>query len=430
MELHELTASAAARAIREGRISSEALIRSCLERIAEREPEVKAWLHLDPALSISYAREADKRSPMGPLHGIPFGAKDVIDTVDMPTSQNSPIYQGHRPAKDAACVSVLRSVGAVLLGKTDTNEFAAGGRNAATRNPVNLEHTPGGSSSGSAAAVADLQVPIALGTQTGGSHIRPASYNGLFALKPTWGSVSMMGVRPYSPSADTLGWFGRCVADLVLVASAFRLEDVDTMRPAKIGDIRVGVCRSPAWSHIEPAGERALTIAAGRLQAAGAKVRDYELPALFDDLSPALKAMRRMEGRATFLDLYLSNRRQLNELFVEHCEDNLGLTSRDLLAAYELAESCRLQFGTLFSDIDVLLTPAAPGEAPKGLKSIGDNAFNSIWTGLHAPCLAVPCVQGPNGLPVGVQLVAPRHRDAALLSIGLALETCLTESGL
>ncbi|OYW15201.1 MAG: amidase, partial [Sphingomonadales bacterium 12-62-5] len=188
MEPCFLTAAEAAAQIRDGKLTSETLIRSCLARIEARDPQVKAWLHLDKAKAIAAAREVDKHPVKGPLHGLPFGVKDMIDTADMPTTYNSPVFQGHRPARDAACVGVARLSGAIILGKTDTVEFAAGGRRAATRNPKNLAHTPGGSSSGSGAAVGDRQVPLAFGTQTGGSHIRPASFNGIYGLKPTWGS--------------------------------------------------------------------------------------------------------------------------------------------------------------------------------------------------------------------------------------------------
>jgi Asp-tRNA(Asn)/Glu-tRNA(Gln) amidotransferase A subunit family amidase len=206
MEPCFLTAAAAAAQIRAKTLTAEALVRSCLERIERRDADVRAWSYVDPAHAIAQARELDKRAPMGPLHGLPFGVKDVIDTADMPTGQNSPQYVNHRPAKDAGCVAVVRHSGALILGKTDTVEFAAGGRKALTRNPHNPAHTPGGSSSGSGAAVADFMVPLAFGTQTGGSHIRPASFNGIYALKPTWGAVSREGAKLLSAYCDTVGW--------------------------------------------------------------------------------------------------------------------------------------------------------------------------------------------------------------------------------
>jgi Asp-tRNA(Asn)/Glu-tRNA(Gln) amidotransferase A subunit family amidase len=206
MEPWQLTAAAAAARLREGRLTAEALVRSCLERIAEREAVVKAWTFLDPRQAIAAAREVDKAQTMGALHGLPVGVKDMIETADMPTTYNSPIYQGHRPGRDAACVGIARGEGAVILGKTDTVEFAAAGRRALTRNPHDAARTPGGSSSGSAAAVADGMVPLAFGTQTGGSTIRPASFCGIYGMKPTHGVVNTEGAKRYSHTLDTIGW--------------------------------------------------------------------------------------------------------------------------------------------------------------------------------------------------------------------------------
>lgn len=426
MEPYELSASEAARSIREGRLTSESLVRSCLERIDARDPGIRAWIHLDPALSLAAAREADKRfvadpSAVGPLHGLPFGVKDVIDTADMPTTHNSPIFQGHRPGRDAACVAIARSAGGILLGKTDTVEFASGGRKAATRNPLNPDHTPGGSSSGSGAAVGDRHVPLAFGTQTGGSHIRPASFNGIYGMKPTWGAVSREGVKHYAVSLDTIGWYGRSVADLALMAEAYRLEGMGTTAPVPLAGLRVGLCRSPVWSSIEPAGEAALHLAASRLEQAGAIVVPFELPEEFATLAEVQDVIRRGEGRASFLDLHLSDRHRLHPELADHCEHNRGITTRTLTEAYDVAGLCRARFAGLFEGIDMILTPAAPGEAPKGLHTTGDHIFNGIWTVLHAPCVAMPCTQGPNGLPVGVQFVAPRFADANLLAMAEAM---------
>jgi len=426
MEPYELTASEAARSIREGRLTSEALVRSCLERIEARDPEIRAWIHVDPALALAAAREADKRlasdpATVGPLHGVPFGVKDVIDTADLPTTHNSPIFQGHRPSRDAACVAIARSAGGILLGKTDTVEFASGGRKAATRNPVNTAHTPGGSSSGSGAAVGDRHVPLAFGTQTGGSHIRPAAFNGIYGFKPTWGAVSREGVKHYAVSLDTIGWYGRSVADLALMAEAFRLEGMGGTAPVPLAGLRVGVCRSPVWSSIEPAGETALRLAALRLEEAGAVVEPFELPDDFSTLAEVQDVIRRGEGRAAFLDLYLGDRHRLHEELADHCEHNRGITARSLTEAYDVAGHCRARFAGLFERIDVILTPPAPGEAPRGLHTTGDHIFNGIWTVLHAPCLAMPCTRGPQGLPVGVQLVAPRFADARLLAMAGAM---------
>jgi Asp-tRNA(Asn)/Glu-tRNA(Gln) amidotransferase A subunit family amidase len=421
MEPCFLTAAEAAREIGDGRLSSEALVRSCLERIEDRDPAVKAWAYLDPRAAIAAARETDKQPARSRLHGLPFGVKDMIDTGDMPTTYNSANWQGYRPAKDAACVGVVRASGAVILGKTDTVEFAAAGRKAATRNPFNPAHTPGGSSSGSGAAVGDHQVQLAFGTQTGGSHIRPASFNGIYALKPTWGAVSREGAKIYSNSLDTIGWYGRSVADLELVAEAFRLYDIGTVGRADPASLRIALCRTPYWGKIQPGGEMAFAAAAERLARGGVTVVDLELPDAFGRLYEAQTTIMFGEGRAAFLDEYLIQGARLGPDFVERAENRLGITAADMVAAYDLAAACRREFEALFRDFDAVLAPAAPGEAPEGLHTTGDHVFNAMWTLLHVPCVGIPCLKGPAGLPVGIQIMGPRFSDARLMKVAEAI---------
>jgi Asp-tRNA(Asn)/Glu-tRNA(Gln) amidotransferase A subunit family amidase len=427
MEACQLTATEAASLIRARKLSCEELVRSCLARIAARDPIVRAWLHIDSDLVIRNARERDKLASVGaepttPLHGLPWGVKDIIDTLDQPTTHNSPIYAGVRTNRDAACVSVVRSSGSVILGKTDTVEFASGGRKALSRNPYNPAHTPGGSSSGSGAAVGDFQVPLAFGTQTGGSHIRPAAFNGIYAIKPSWGLVSREGVRMSSMTLDTVGWYGRCVDDLIMVAEAFRLPK--PAEPARSGPegLRVGLCRSPVWSSIEPAGADALILAAKRLQDAGAIVEEYELPAPFNDLHEAHADIVQTEGGTSFLPEYLSSYAMLAQDLRGKVENMRGVTTEKLLASYAMADSCRPAFDKLFGcGLDVVLTPSAPGEAPEGLHTTGSAIFQSMWTLLHVPCVAIPVGRGPKGLPVGIQLVGPRMTDMRLLELAQAL---------
>lgn len=421
MEPCLLTAAEAAAKLQDGKLTSEALTRSCIERIEARDPKVKAWLYLDKSRAIATARELDKRAPMGPLHGLPFGVKDMIDTCDMPTTYNSPVFQDHRPARDAACVAVARYSGAVILGKTDTVEFAAAGRRAATRNPKNLAHSPGGSSSGSGAAVGDRQVPLAFGTQTGGSHIRPASFNGIYGLKPTWGAVSREGAKQYSNMLDTIGWYGRSVDDLLLVAKTFRLHAAGEVAVPEPSSLRVAWCRTPFWSKIEPAGEKALQAARERLAKAGATLTELVLPEAFAGMFEAQNTIMMAEGRASFLDATLEFGGRLHQDFHDRVENKLGITPEKLIAAYDLAASCRKAFEALFADFDVVLTPASPGEAPEGTYNTGDHVFNAMWTLLHVPCLGIPCTTGAKGLPVGVQIVAPRLADARLIAMASAL---------
>lgn len=427
MEACQLTASEASSLIRQRKLSCEELVRSCLARIDSRDPIVRAWLFIDPDMVIRNARELDKLAPVGvepktPLHGLPWGVKDIIDTRDQPTTHNSPIYPNVRTNRDAACVSVVRSSGSVILGKTDTVEFASGGRKALSRSPFNAAHTPGGSSSGSGAAVGDFHVPLAFGTQTGGSHIRPAAFNGIYGIKPTWGSVSREGVRMSSMTLDTVGWYGRCVDDLIMVAEAFRLPKAAEPFAKGPEGLRVGLCRSPVWSAIEPAGAEALMTAAHRLSAAGAIVEEYDLPEPFNLLHEAHADIVQTEGGTSFLPEYLSSYEILAPDLRGKVENARGVTPEKLLASYALADSCRPAFDNLFGrGLDVILTPSAPGEAPEGLHTTGSAIFQSMWTLLHVPCVAIPVGRGPKALPVGIQVVGPRMTDMRLLRIAKAL---------
>jgi Asp-tRNA(Asn)/Glu-tRNA(Gln) amidotransferase A subunit family amidase len=410
----------------EGTLTSEALTKACLDRIESRDGQVKAWCYIDPDAALRTARDRDRsRSAgtiLGPLHGIPLGVKDVIDTCDMPTTSNSPIYARYQPAIDAECVRIVRAQGAIILGKTDTVEFAAGGRRASTRNPFNLAHTPGGSSSGSAAAVADGQVPLAFGTQTAGSLIRPASYNGLYALKPTHGAVAWPGARQYAPSLDTIGWYGRSVADLALVAQTFRLRGMSLKSNVVLKDLKIGVCRSPTWHLAQPSSHNAFELASGRLAEAGVKVKPLELPPLFDKLPAAQDTIMHAEGLPHFLAEYVENQHLLHQDFRDRVENAKGIAAADLTAAYDISAEGRRIFDALFdADLDAVLTPAALGEAPLGSDAMGAWAMNTMWTLLHVPCLSVPVTKGPGGLPVGVQLVGPRFGEPRLLAIAETL---------
>ncbi len=426
MKPSDLTAAAASAAIARGDLTSEALVASCLERIAERDPVVKAWSFLDRAQALAQAREADKRiaaagGPRTPLEGLPVGVKDVIDTADMPTTSNSPIYQGFRPALDAECVRVARASGAVILGKTDTVEFAAGGRKAATRNPHDPARTPGGSSSGSAAAVADRQVPLAFGTQTAGSLIRPGGYCGIHTLKPTFGTVAWPGTKQFAPSLDTLGWFGRAVADLALMARVFRLPGMEEGLSAEAGSLRVGVCRTPYADECEPGTIEALEAAAERVRAAGAATVDIELPPGAEGLKASHDTIMQAEGTVHFLGEYLENGSNLHKDFRDRVENVAGFTPADVVAAQDHAARMRPAVEALFEAVDVILAPATKGEAPLGADGPGAWVMNAFWTLLHVPCVGIPAGAGPAGLPLGVQLVARRFEDARLLAAAAAL---------
>ena len=405
--------------IHAGTLDAEGLARACLARIAERDPDVRAWVHVDPDAVLRQARECDRRPVGGPLHGIPFGVKDMIDTADLPTQHNSPLYVGHRPGQDAAAVATLRAAGAIVLGKTDTTEFAAAGRWAATRNPNDLRHSPGGSSSGSAAAVADAQAPFALGTQTGGSLIRPASFCGTYALKPTWGAISREGLKLYSATLDTLGFYARAVEDLDLLCDVFDLHDDAPPRPVTLRGARIAVCRTPAWDQATPGTPEAMEQGAAALAAAGAEVSELALP---DDFAP-LGAMQRTvmyaEGRAAMLNLARVHGPKLHDDFHARVENRFAITRRQLLDAYDHAARCRTAFDALAAGFDAVLTPSAPGVAPLG-RDPGNAAFNCMWTLLHVPCVNLPGLRGPGGLPVGLTLVSARYTDRQLLAVARA----------
>ena len=299
-------------------------------------------------------------------------------------------------------------------------EFASGGRKALTRNPYNFAHTPGGSSSGSGAAVGDFHVPLAFGTQTGGSHIRPASFNGIYGIKPTWNLLSREGVRMSSITLDTVGWYGRSVDDLILVGTAYRLAEDTT--PIAVKGLRVGLCRSPVWDSIEPAGAMALETAAKRLADAGAIVEELVLPEAFNRLHHAQNTIVSSEGGAAFLPEYVNANAMLADDLKAKVENPGGITREALLGSYAVADACRPVFDAMFgANLDVVLTPSAPGEAPEGLHTTGNAIFNRMWTLLHVPCIGIPVGRGQKNLPVGVTLVGPRLTDARLLAIAKAV---------
>ncbi|WP_304175821.1 amidase [Phenylobacterium aquaticum] len=417
----DLTAVEAVGRLRSGALSVEAFARACLERVAERDADIRAWTFLDPALVLAQARELDRAGPSGPLHGLPIGIKDVIATRDMPTQHNSPLYVGSHTHLDAACVSLLRSAGAVIFGKTDTVEFAATGRRALTRNPHDLSRTPGGSSSGSAAAVADFHVPMALGTQTGGSTVRPASFCGVPAIKPTFGLVSREGAKPYAPSLDTIGWFGRCVGDLGLLLDVFDPEPA-TATDFQLRGARIGLCRTPIWDRADPASQAALEAGAQALREAGAEVVDLHLPPAFAALPAQQILVMRAEGRFAFLAEHRAFPGRLEASLRDQVENLDGYSRADLVAAYDAAALGRIAFDRIAGGYDAVLTLSAVGEAPEGLKSVGDLAFNGLWTLLHTPCVNVPGFTGPQGLPIGLTVTGPRFADRQVLAAAEAFE--------
>ncbi len=412
-ELYRLTATEAARQIEAGTLKPADLMEACLDRIAEREPSIHAFAHLDPAAARAAVPRPGTR--MGKLHGIPVGVKDVLDTGDMPSGYGSPIWTGWRPRADSAPVSWTRATGGVVIGKTVTTEFATR-KPGLTANPANTGHTPGGSSSGSAAGVADGMFPVAFGTQTAGSIIRPAAYCGVVGYKPTYGMISRNGMKIMSDSLDTVGVMARSVADCAFFAGAIAGRDLgDPDRHAGRAP-RVGICRSPTWDVAAPETEALLDRVETALARAGAAVSARELPASFDALKTAHPIVMNSESARALGWELATHPDGLSEGLRERMQFGLHQTEAALTEAYDVFASAQHAFPEAMADLDVLVTPSAPGEAPAGLEWTGDPAFNFIWTSLHVPCVTVPAGTGPNGLPLGIQIVGRRSDDRAVLA--------------
>ena len=416
-ELWRLTASEAGGKIAAGEITSEALVRSCLERIEERDPDVEAWAHLDPDYAIAQARAADSASPASPLHGVPFAVKDVIDSGELPTEYGAPaIHGGHRPERDAACVAAMRAAGAVLMGKTVSTEFATfwPGK---TRNPHNPGHTPGGSSSGSAAAVGASMVPIAFGNQTAGSLIRPAAFCGAVGLKPTHGTVDLGGILALEPIFDTLGYMARSVDDVGLFYDIVRGAAPQAPADGLDRAPKIGLCRTHHWGKAEPETREAVERAAARFADLGADVAEIALPESFATVPDSHRVILNAGLTQSLARQYADHRDRLSDRLRGMIEEGLGYDEATLEAARLHARACRAAAGDGFGDRDVLLTPSAPGEAPEGLAMTGDPIFQTTWTLLHLPCVTLPFATGPRGLPVGVQLIGRRGEDASMLAV-------------
>ena len=410
-ELWKLTAKEAVRLIHDGKLNPVDLTEACLARIAEREPVVRAFAYFDP----EYARKQAANARPGPLHGIPIGVKDVLDTADMPSGYGSPIWKGWRPKADSAPVAWAKKAGAVVMGKTVTTEFATR-KPGPTANPAGLGHTPGGSSSGSAAGVADGFFPLAYGTQTAGSIIRPAAYCGIVGYKPTYNTIERFGMKVMSASLDTVGVMARSVADCALFAAAVSTRDLGDPDVKPDRAPRIGICMGPTAAAALPETESLRVRVTNALNRAGARVTDRELPDDFNNLIDAHPIVMNHES-ARALGWELENARdQISEGLLERLAFGLSRTAEQIANAYAVFERTQRAFPDAMDGLDVLITPSAPGEAPNGLEWTGDPAFNSIWTSLHVPCVTVPAGIGPNGMPLGIQIVGRRGDDKAVLA--------------
>jgi len=426
VEPHRIPATTLVHLIESGKLSAEAVVRSCLERITGREPVVRAWSHLSGEAALAAAREFDRTKQDTLLRGVPIGIKDIFDTADMPTTYGSPIYVGCRPASDASAAALPRAAGGILIGKTVTTEFA-NRHPGPTTNPNDPDFSPGGSSSGSAAAVADFMVPLAIGTQTGGSVIRPAAYCGVVGFKPSFGLFPPAGMRINTEALDTVGIMARSVGDIALFCAAMMAIPYALPAMPEAGP-RLGLCRGPHWDEAQPEGRAVLEAAAERLAAAGAVVSDTEAPPESADGDERQRILGAFEGLRNHMpELHRHEALLSARLREEKIALGRQLTLDQFRTACRGAERARVAAQNWASGFDAILTLPAAGQAPRGLADTGSAAFNALWTQLYMPCLTLPAGRGPDGLPVGVQLVARRHTDERLLAIALWVEQRLVE---
>ncbi len=422
--LNRLSALEAARLLQRRELTAAQLLRACYARIEQREDTVHAWAAIDKDAALAQAEALDRGPVRGPLHGLPFGVKDLMDTHDMPTAYGSSIYKDHRPEKDATVVALCREAGAVMAGKTVTTEFATY-KTPPTRNPVDPAYTPGGSSSGSAAAVADFMVPFALGTQTAASIVRPAAYCGVVGYKPTFGAVSRDGIKPLSASLDTVGCFARTVPDIGLMASVIMgdpgLQNLETtVKP------RIGMYRTLQWRHTLPETKEAYAHAADVLARAGATVRDVELPPEYCSLVQLQSDIMAYEACRALAPERENNSAQLSTRLLDLLDAGAGISAQTHRANLALVAERYPRTEHWFSEYDVLLTPSVPGEAPLADLGTGDPIFGRVWTLFGVPCVHLPFAQGPHGLPVGLQVIGRRGEDHKTLAMAAWIHERLT----
>jgi Asp-tRNA(Asn)/Glu-tRNA(Gln) amidotransferase A subunit family amidase len=426
-DLRSLSVREAARQIAERRLTAEALATAYLDRIDARETIVGAWEYRDRERALATARQRDAEPPRGPLHGIPIAVKDLIDTVDMPTAYGSPIYRGHRPAADASCVALAKAAGAVVLGKTVTTEFAAfsPGRTANPRNPA---HTPGGSSSGSAGAVADGMAPLAFGTQTAGSVIRPAAYCGCVGYKPSFGLINRTGIKPLADSLDTVGVLAGTVDDAALFAGVLSERPALRHLTVPTESLRFGLYRTPMWDEAEPATAAALDAAREALERAGAAVVELAIAPEHHGLADTQNTIMLFEMVRALAWERIERSAELSPRLAQMLDEGLAIGAEEYDRALAHAAQARTGLDAFFGPYDAVFVPAAPGEAPAGLGNTGNPIFNRMWTLLAVPCVTLPVRWAANGLPSGVQLVGRIGDDARVMACAAFLERALADA--
>ncbi len=427
--LHRLSAVALVRMIAEGQASSEVVTRSFIDAIHERERDLQAFAWFDADHAIAAARELHLVQRRGPLHGLPVAFKDNIDTADLPTSYGSPIYLSHRPSIDAAVVSLMKDAGCFVFGKTVTTELA-NFLPGPTHNPHNLEHTPGGSSSGSAAAVAAHLAPLALGTQTAGSVIRPAAFCGVVAYKPSPRLIPRAGVKPNSDTLDEVGVFARSVEDAAFAAAVLASKPAWKELPAQglAGAAPVvGFTATSQRTLAAPSMLNALETAVKKLAHAGARHAELTWPRVFDGLFDAQKAVQVFETARALAPEFAYRRDLLSGKMIDVIESGRATSTQDYVAALQLGRACAAAIDSLFGAADVVLAPSAPGEAPKGLSSTGDPVFNRPWHLLGCPVINLPYGRGEAGLPLGLSVVGRPGDDTRTFAAAAWIERALRD---
>ena len=420
--LNQLSARQIAQGVKDSEFSAQEVMQACLSRIDQRETRIGAFINYDPDKAMEAARVVDTSAEQGLLKGVPFVVKDIIDTADFPTEWGSTIYKGFAPQRNASCVELFKRAGAIMIGKTVTTEFAYF-KPGKTANPVDQRYSPGGSSSGSAAAVADDMAPLGFGSQTAASLIRPAAYCGVLGYKPSHGAFSLDGVMGLSPSLDTLGLLSRYTEDLQLARRVLTGCNSNVQFDFNENKPRVALMRGPHWLdgsvEMRDVCERALS----KLADHGAITGELMHPQVFNQLTQSQTTVMAFEVAKSRIFEYSQHRDKISPQFKELVESGLAISFTEYQNALELKAQAAFLLDSLFMDIDVILAPAAPGEAPKGLSATGDPLFSRAWNLLQVPCVSVPFSNGPNGLPLSVQIIGPYGSDEKLLEITRWVET-------
>jgi len=426
MSLIKLNATDAIELMRKGELSSEKYVSAFLEHIEKREPLIGAWSFLDPELAIQQAKEADKRwknKNAGKLNGLPIGIKDIIDTKDMPTENGSKICKNRKPSEDAYLVNLLKEAGAVIMGKCVTTEFALSGPGK-TKNPNDLECTPGGSSSGSAAAVCDNMVPLSIGSQTGGSVLRPASFNGIIGLKPTFGTISRYGMSPISQRLDHPGIYANTINDIDLVASvlfSYDQNDLDMIKNFEYKNYeqtspspKFAFIKGPVWGYGEQDMQDEIT---NFVKNSSLNIVDFELDSIFENAAKSHEIIMNGSIARSLSKYYKNEKNKLHPFTISRIEAGMPVSAKDYIDAIENAKLMELSLKKVFKEFDAIITPSAPGQAPRDLMNTGNAIFNGYWTMMGVPAISLPLLRGKDNLPIGIQIITSWKEDSKLLKI-------------